>query len=51
MNYQVNLTEMKSALLLDDVVRKSTSILGLLAGKDQTLLVGEGYPPCLGSWP
>ena len=33
-------TKVKSALLLNVVVRKSTSILKLLAGKNQTLLVG-----------
>lgn len=31
---------MKSRLLLDIVVRKSATVLELLAGEDQTLLVG-----------
>jgi hypothetical protein len=46
MNGQTNdmhwpdLTEMKSALLLNIVVRKSAAVLELLAGEDQALLVG-----------
>ena len=35
------LTEMKGALLLDIVIRKSPSILELFAGEDQTLLIGR----------
>ena len=35
------LTEMKGALLLDIVIRKSPSILKLFAGEDQTLLIGR----------
>jgi len=33
--------EMKGALLLDIVIRKSPSILELFAGEDQTLLIGR----------
>lgn len=32
---------MESALLLDVVVRESSAILKLLAGKDQALLIGR----------
>ena len=35
------LTEVKSALLLDVVVRKSAPIFELLAGEDEALLVGR----------
>jgi hypothetical protein len=36
---------MKSRLLLDVVVTESTTILELLASKDQTLLVGGNAEP------
>jgi len=43
--------QVKGQLLLDVIISKGTTILELLASKDETLLVRGGCPPCPESWP